>query len=148
MLMAGFLREKSCCHYEYPDFSDQQLSRNLSRTTGGVCMLKNVLLVVIGVLLVEPAWALRCGRSLVVEGDYKVQVLRRCGEPEYKESRVEYRAVRLRGSGIQYPGLDTSQVVPVTIEEWTYDFGPNRFVEVITFEAGRVINIRALDYGD
>ena len=98
--------------------------------------------------LMEPAWALRCGNRIVVEGDYKFQVLRRCGEPDYKESRVEYRSTRLRGSSVLQPGIDVNQMVPILVEEWTYDFGPNRFVEVLYFEAGRVVGIRSLGYGD
>lgn len=111
-------------------------------------MQRLVPIAVLFALFADSAWALRCGRSLVVEGDNKYQVFRRCGEPDFKESRVDYRELRWRGSGLNQPGVETRQLTPVTIEQWTYDFGPNRFVEVVTFEDGRVINIRAMDYGE
>lgn len=89
------------------------------------------------------AWALRCGQLLVVEGDYKLDVYRKCGEPYYRESRVEYRAIRIRN-----PGIEQERWVPVTVEEWTYNFGPTRFMETLIFENNRVIGSRTLGYGD
>jgi hypothetical protein len=90
----------------------------------------------------HPAWALRCGHELVKDGDHLVQVLRKCGDPVYTAHRIEYRAVRLR-----QPGLDFERYVPVEIEEWTYDFGPSRFMQVLRFENGRLIEIDSLGYG-
>ena len=111
--------------------------------------MKNQMLRMLILLLImaEPAWALRCGNLLVLEEDYKLQVLQKCGEPFYQESRVEYRAMRLRGSGIQQPGLDYETLVPVTVEEWTYNFGPHRFMELLIFENGRLVRIKDLGYG-
>lgn len=88
------------------------------------------------------AWALRCGSLLVNTGDYKFEVLRKCGEPVFTDSRIELRVVRLYG-----PGLELGQYVPVMIDEWTYDFGPNRFVQLLRFENGRLVDIESLGYG-
>lgn len=100
-------------------------------------------------LLASPgtSWALRCNRQLVLEGDAKIQVLHKCGEPDYSEHRVEYRSVRLRGSGFQQPGLDIENQVPVNIDEWTYNFGPRQFMQRLIFENGRLVKIEDLDYG-
>lgn len=93
------------------------------------------------------AWAFYCGNLLVDEGDYKLQVLEKCGQPNYQESRVEYRSIALRGSGINQPGLDIVQQVQVNIDEWTYDFGPHDFMQKLYFENGRLLNIQSLGYG-
>jgi len=92
-------------------------------------------------LLAPSAWALRCGSLLVNIGDYKLEVLRKCGEPLFTDSRIEYRAIRLYGSG-----LELERVVPVIIDEWTYDFGPNRFVRLLRFENGRLVDVESLGY--
>ena len=94
-----------------------------------------------------PGWAFYCGSLLVREGDYKLQVLEKCGQPNYSESRVEYRSTVLRGSGIQQPGLDFIDQVPVQIEEWTYDFGRHRFMQFLHFENARLVYINQLGYG-
>jgi hypothetical protein len=94
-----------------------------------------------------PGWAFYCGHSLVTEGDYKLQVLQKCGEPDYAESRVEYRTEVLRGSGLGQPGLDIARQVPVQIDEWTYDFGRRRFMQWLRFENGRLSAIKELGYG-
>lgn len=91
----------------------------------------------------QPVLAMRCGQSLIVEGDHMLEVYRKCGEPYFKETRVEYRAVRLR-----YPGLDQERWVPVNVEEWTFNFGPSRFMETLIFEGSRVVGTRTLGYGD
>jgi len=94
-----------------------------------------------------PAFGFYCGHFLITEGDYKVQVLEKCGNPDYYESRVEYRATVLRGWGIPQPGLDIVQQEPVRIDEWTYDFGPRRFMQWLYFENGRLFQIKTLGYG-
>jgi len=113
--------------------------------------MKNNLFLTAGLMLLlgsAPAWALRCDSRLVLEGDYKLQVLQKCGEPDYRESRVEYRLTRLRGSGLNQPGLDQEVQQPVVIDEWTYDFGPHRFMQLLIFENGRLVRIKDLDYGN
>lgn len=106
-------------------------------------MRKIILLLGLFLYLFAPAvWALRCGSLLVDTGDYKLEVLRKCGEPVFTDSRIELRYVKLYGSG-----LELGQYVPVMIDEWTYDFGPNRFVQLLRFENGRLEDIESLGYG-
>jgi hypothetical protein len=95
----------------------------------------------------QTAGAFYCGHDLVMEGDYKLQVLQRCGEPTYAQHRVEYRTVVIRGSGIYQPGLDIIRQEPVEIDEWTYDFGPHRIMKGLYFENGRLLTIKELGYG-
>jgi len=103
------------------------------------------IILVIGVLLALSApsvWALRCGSSLVDIGDHKLEVLRKCGEPVFADSRIELRYVKLQGTG-----MEIGQYVPVMIDEWTYDFGSNRFVQLLRFENSRLVGIESLGYG-
>jgi hypothetical protein len=89
-----------------------------------------------------PAQALRCGNRLVLEGDYVFSVLQKCGPPQYRDERTEYRSLRLKGQG-----LEQEQFVPVRVEEWLYNFGPQYFMQLLRFENGRLIEIKNLDYG-
>jgi len=43
--------------------------------------------------------------------------------------------------------VEASETVTVAIDEWTYDFGPTRFVRYLTFEQSRLISVTEGDYG-
>lgn len=73
---------------------------------------------------------LRCGNDLVHEGDYKVQVLLKCGEPLFAERIYDCRPY---GWGCS------------VVEQWTYDLGPYRMLRVLTFRNGRVAEIELAD---
>lgn len=110
--------------------------------------MKNNFLLTLTVLLllhVDVAWALRCNRQLVSEGDYTMQVVQKSGEPDYTERRVEYRGTRLRGSGWNPPGLAFETLIPVNIDEWIYNFSPQQFVQLLVFQNGRLARIKDLD---
>jgi uncharacterized membrane protein len=77
-----------------------------------------------------------------------------CGDPDDATQRVEYRTVRGRVAGPCTRSGDKivcsqtkEQVVEVVIDEWTYDFGRNRFIEYLTFEQGRLVSVRSGGYG-
>jgi len=95
----------------------------------------------------QPAAAFYCGHDLINPGDYKLQVLQKCGEPTYHQNRVEFRSVVLRGSGPNQQGLDIVRQEQVNIDEWTYDFGPHRFMQALYFENDRLFSIKDLGYG-
>ena len=95
-------------------------------------------------LAVQPAQAaMRCGSRLVTGGDHKLQVLHKCGPP----ALVEFR-------GFQYftylphtlPGAGT-RLIGANVEEWTYNFGPRRFMRLVRFADNEVVRIISLDYG-
>lgn len=114
---------------------------------------KLVLALTLLFLGIEPTWALRCGQLLVLEGDHQIQVLQRCGQPDYSDRRVEYRPSPLYGYGPYgygpyWPGRGFGTLVPVYIDEWIYNFGPNRFMQLLIFVNGRLVKIKALDYGN
>ncbi len=66
----------------------------------------------------------RCHGRIVSTGDPPALVLARCGPPAYRQ-------VLTGGEG------STGLVV----EEWTYFQGPNRFIKVLRFVGGRLVNI-------
>jgi Protein of unknown function (DUF2845) len=91
--------------------------------------------------------SLRCGQALVTEGDSKSEVLAKCGEPASKETRVVYETVKFKSSG----GGDAvvqEQTVQKTIDEWTYDFGRNNFIQFVIFENGKLVSVRSGGYGN
>lgn len=95
-------------------------------------------------LFALPAHALFCGNNLVFAGLAKMQVLQRCGAPDFVDHRIEYRLASQLYPLTQFP----QQVgIPVDVEEWIYDFGPQRFMELLRFENGRLHIIQNLGYG-
>ena len=91
--------------------------------------------------------AMRCGRKLVSDGDTLYDVRSRCGEPDNKIQRFEVRTVRhwLQGPCVgpdpRNCGRVIERTIEVTIDEWTYDFGPHQFINYLVFEQGRLISI-------
>lgn len=99
------------------------------------------------------AAAFRCEGYVIDVGLKKVEVTKRCGAPMSQESRVIWRTTKVRnpvpvGSKPRTTGaVEQETQVPVTIEEWIYNLGPNQFMQQLTFEDGRLIEIEDLDYG-
>lgn len=106
--------------------------------------MKNLLLILCLILTSTDALAFRCGRKLVQVGDYKLDVLEKCGEPEWTDRRYGMRASRLRHP---YGALELDQYEEVVIDEWIYNFGPRRFKQYLQFENGVLKKIDNLDYG-
>ena len=94
--------------------------------------------------LASPARAFYCGRRLVTFGDPQYKVQQVCGDPDDRQWRVTYRA---RSSYDPVSGAPTTVYEPVVTEVWLYDFGPQRFVQEVDFENGRVIAMQPLSYG-
>ena len=80
-----------------------------------------------------------CGDRIISVGDTKADILIKCGEPFYKSSHEEELKERFDDA--------SSRKVIVTVEEWTYNFGPQQFMRVITFRNGTVVDIRTGGYG-
>ena len=85
------------------------------------------------------AYATRCEGGIVSVGDTKYEVLSKCGEPSFTDERQVER--------IERTGVNELIRWTVHIEEWTYDFGPGRFIRILTFEEGRLARIRDGIYG-
>ena len=93
------------------------------------------------------AATLRCGNQLVADGASKSDVLLKCGEPMAKESRTESVGDKLKQRGEDGTSTTTEKTVIKTIEEWTYNFGPNRLIQVVVFENGKLVDVRSGGYG-
>jgi hypothetical protein len=106
--------------------------------------MKTCLVWVFCLLPLTASAAMRCGRDLVEIGDYKGDVLDRCGEPESIETRS-----KIVGSTFHHPRrtLDIQQFEEVQIEEWIYNFGPSRLQQYLRFENGQLKEIKTIGRG-
>lgn len=86
-------------------------------------------------LVQAPALAdsMRCDGSVVRTGDRSFEVLRRCGDPSFRDEWDEYLA---------YHHVPTAHV-----EEWTYNFGPSRLLHVLRFRNGKLVRIDTDGHG-
>jgi hypothetical protein len=94
--------------------------------------------------------ACRCGNKLVSTGDTKSEVLANCGPPAWAEERTEERIERIHGGDYYDRGVLREPVygkVQVNVDEWFYNFGPTRFMQVFKFENGKLVSIENGDYG-
>ncbi|MEO7386245.1 MAG: DUF2845 domain-containing protein [Gammaproteobacteria bacterium] len=111
----------------------------------------------LSVLVSGPALAFRCGSKVVSDGDHYSKVLQYCGEPIGVQERVIYREgvtrPRFRADGPNGMQLDQEVLqynrsyVEVLVEEWTYNFGPRRLMQLVRFENGFVTEVEQLGYG-
>jgi hypothetical protein len=116
------------------------------------------MLALAGALLLAAAAAtasemLRCQNKIIEPGDTAYDVRSLCGPPDDIQQRSEQRRV---ARAVDRPCLTNptgrcptveEQTVDVLIDEWTYDFGPQRFIQYLTFEAGKLRHIRSGEYG-
>ena len=94
---------------------------------------KQGVLWVMGLCLIAPsAFALKCQRGLVTEGDAKFDVLRYCGEPYFVDAWQDP----------YFYGLSFG-----FMEDWYYNLGSNRLIRILRFRNGRVVDILTGDFG-
>jgi len=120
--------------------------------------MKIVSCILLAMLLFVPfgdlvASDLRCGSKLISIGDYKYDVLRKCGDPVNVETWEE---MRIRRDLILSTPISPNQEILlrsplakeyVTIEEWQYNLGRNQFMRYLRFENGKLTKIVTGDYG-
>jgi len=88
--------------------------------------------------------SLRCDGGLVSIGDAKLDLLGKCGEPALRDARpVSLATVVVQPGPLLVAGASTGS----TVEQWTYNFGPQRFLELVTLEGGKVVAIERGGYG-
>ena len=87
----------------------------------------------------------RCGTRLVTDGDPADKVEALCGKPTSIERReVMQRPVRWYRGRPYYASYD---LVPIPVEYWTYNLGPNKLMRRLKFEDGLLIDIETLGHG-
>jgi hypothetical protein len=84
------------------------------------------------------AQALSCEGGAVEMNDSEYLVQSRCGAPTLTDVT--------RVTRVSSTDDDVLQEL-VEVEDWLYDFGPNRLVVVLTFEEDRLIGARTFGYG-
>jgi hypothetical protein len=94
--------------------------------------------------LAAQAEGMRCRNALITRGDNLLRVQHECGTPTYASQYVIY-GFRPVFSGL--PGVYADESVPITVEEWTYNLGPTRFMRKLRFENGELVSIETLEYG-
>jgi hypothetical protein len=83
--------------------------------------------------------SIACARGIVSLGDTKVDLLGKCGEPALRDGWTVSTAIFVpHATGASAAGV---------IEQWTYDFGSSRFLQVVTLEMGKVVAIERGGYG-
>ncbi len=102
------------------------------------------LAVVTALLLAPSSHALRCGSQIVSRGEHQIEVERACGAPLRIDQRVTY-PYRLLSDR---PFVVDVFEIPVLVEEWIYDFGAQRFMQLLRFENGRLVDIETLEKGN
>ena len=110
-------------------------------------MKRGAAIVVLGLLAASPAFAsMRCGSKIIDEGVTRSEVAAKCGEPaEVVTLRSAFRRPVIWTNGRPY--FVGEDVIEVPIEAWIYNFGPNKLMRRVVFEAGVVVDIETLGYG-
>jgi Protein of unknown function (DUF2845) len=90
------------------------------------------------------ALALDCHGRLVVIGASPWEVTERCGEPANVEYVTKYLPQQAYDHILQ---RYVQTLVPVQQSIWTYNFGSSRFLYYLTFQEGKLIDIKTGEYG-
>ncbi|MBI1919619.1 MAG: DUF2845 domain-containing protein [Geobacter sp.] len=84
---------------------------------------------------------MRCNEGIVSIGDTAGEVISKCGQPAFATQR-EQKKIEEGPKGTR-----ERTVTVVTIDDWTFNFGPDQFQHQVLLENGRVTRIESLDYG-
>lgn len=77
--------------------------------------------------------AIRCGSRIISVEARAADILSACGEPDFRDVR-------------SYPGpRDPGEIAES--EQWTYNFGSNQLLQVLTLRNGRLVEIETDGYG-
>src|SRR6185503_17284466 len=94
----------------------------------------------------EAGGGFRCPTTgrLISLGASTLEVRGRCREPDEARSAVEARTIRervRRWVAGAFREVTEERTVEIPIDEWTYDFGRNRFLTYLRFENGRLSSV-------
>ena len=108
------------------------------KTVLGICLV----VVAFGLpTLPANAESLRCNGSSASEGDSKISVLYKCGQPLLKD--VYCAPVYYSNTLQPVPDPYATMFVPCqAVEEWLYERGPGQLTATVRFRAGVVQSIR------
>jgi hypothetical protein len=95
----------------------------------------------------SPAWAaaesLRCDGGSVAEGDSRLSVTYKCGQPLLKDSSCAPLVVREQQRWQAVPDAWIGRAVPCqVVEDWLYERGPGNLMATVRLRDGVVLSIR------
>ncbi|RNC65835.1 MAG: DUF2845 domain-containing protein [Desulfuromonadales bacterium] len=85
--------------------------------------------------------SMRCSGGMVSLGDFIAEVVKKCGQPDFAYQREQ---TKVDGRWRHYR---SRTIGTITVDDWTYNFGPNEFMYQLIFENGRVARIESLEWG-
>lgn len=124
--------------------------------------MKPKYLLALALALPLTANAAYCNNRLVSTGDHMAKVLALCGEPTSVSRHVVYQtyqyghglvpaAPRAKPTHLAGQGIVTvqswQQTIAVEVEEWLFNFGPDRFSQRMIFVDGYLKRIDTESYG-
>jgi len=81
----------------------------------------------------------QCDSGELRTGISQYEILQRCGEPAFKDSREEELLTAV--------DEHDNRLIVKRIDEWTYNFGPNKFLRILKFENGVLVDVETGDRG-
>lgn len=87
------------------------------------------------------AAAFQCNNRFISIGSFRDEVLDRCGPPSMSDSWQEERLVDQYT--LYYGQWFGPRRVLVTVDRWIYNFGPTKFMRILTFENAKLIRIES-----
>ncbi|MBX3607777.1 MAG: DUF2845 domain-containing protein [Piscinibacter sp.] len=98
-------------------------------------------LILLSSALSAHAESLSCNGASASEGDSRLSVLYKCGQPVLADSYCA--PVFYQGTLYPVPGPSAGAYVPCQpVEEWLYDRGPGNLMATVRFRDGKVQSIR------
>lgn len=109
-------------------------------------------IVLVLLLLPHVGFAMRCDGKIVHRDSRPSDIRHLCGEPQGINRYTEYKVIpliqKIRNKHKKLVTHTDYVSVPVNIEEWTYNFGPQNLKQRLLFENGVLQEIKSLGYGD
>lgn len=110
-------------------------------------------LLLVGLMLSDPAHALRCGNKLIIEGMLESEVVAHCGEP----TTVRDLGYVVRGFNPLRHGRPQGPILfrygpgnyfhELQVTEFIYNFGPRKLMRRLRFEGGVLTKVETLGHG-
>lgn len=106
--------------------------------------VSGMLLLAAALVFPGPAAAdsMRCGTKLMTDGDPVDKVAALCGPP----ASIERREI-LRPYYFYNRSIPIHSSYEVSVELWTYNFGPNKLMYRLRFEDGLLVDVDTLSHG-
>ena len=91
------------------------------------------------------AESFRCGSHLVTDGDSTDKVAALCGPPtDIQRHEILRRPLYWYGGRPYYTSYEP---IPVPVEYWIYNLGPNKLMRRLKFEDGLLVDVETLGHG-